>query len=363
MEAPPAIGTDERRMHVRAYNYWVSLLDGRDYPSIEDLEPANLSDFAAHSVLLDFTGGREDPATSYIGAAVREECGLADNVQTISDIPSRSLLSRLTDHYLQIIANCAPIGFEAEFVGRGGAATMYRGILMPLSSDGDTIDFIYGVINWKKADQPKAEPAAPVPEMLVEPEPEPEPQHEMADAVDEMPAHAHAEPEPGRQLDRGDAQVLVFVQPRRRRVNRRDGGEGGRGVRGLRVQRLGRRAGCARAYRGATGAAPDTGKGRDMDWFDGGWDERLARTRAAAAGIEEAGGCLAPLGTLRWESPAGRAFRVQLELLTAQVRYLSGIVEAAEAARPRRRPAGAPAVQIRHCRRRGARWPGPAPGR
>ena len=25
-----AIGTDERRMHVRAYNYWVSLLDGRD---------------------------------------------------------------------------------------------------------------------------------------------------------------------------------------------------------------------------------------------------------------------------------------------------------------------------------------------
>ena len=25
-----AIGADERRMHVRAYNYWVSLLDGRD---------------------------------------------------------------------------------------------------------------------------------------------------------------------------------------------------------------------------------------------------------------------------------------------------------------------------------------------
>jgi hypothetical protein len=35
-----AIGTDERRMHVRAYNHWVSLLDGRDFPSIEDLEPA-----------------------------------------------------------------------------------------------------------------------------------------------------------------------------------------------------------------------------------------------------------------------------------------------------------------------------------
>ena len=40
-ETPPAddvaaaIGTDERRMHVRAYNYWVSLLGGRDFPSID----------------------------------------------------------------------------------------------------------------------------------------------------------------------------------------------------------------------------------------------------------------------------------------------------------------------------------------
>src|SRR3982751_4466056 len=52
-----AIGTDERRMHVRAYNHWVSLLDGRDFPSIEDLDSAEVGDFAAHSVLLDFTCG------------------------------------------------------------------------------------------------------------------------------------------------------------------------------------------------------------------------------------------------------------------------------------------------------------------
>jgi hypothetical protein len=69
-------------------------------------------------------------------------------------VPSRSLLSRLTDHYLQIIANRAPIGFEAEFVGTRGHNTLYRGILMPFSSgadsEADTIDFIYGVINWKE---------------------------------------------------------------------------------------------------------------------------------------------------------------------------------------------------------------------
>ncbi|GAA4725376.1 hypothetical protein H9L13_00225 [Sphingomonas lutea] len=147
-----AIGTDERRMHVRAYNYWVSLLDGRDFPSIEDLEPGNLEDFSAHSVLLDFTCGRDSPAMPYIGGAIREECGLADDARTTSEVPSRSLLSRLTDHYLQIIANRAPIGFEAEYVNQREENICYRGILMPFSSDGETIDFIYGVINWKAVD-------------------------------------------------------------------------------------------------------------------------------------------------------------------------------------------------------------------
>lgn len=145
-----SIGTDERRMHVRAYNHWVSLLHGRAYPSIEDLDPGNIADFGPHSVLLDFSKGIEDPAIRYLGASLREECGVTSDITHVGEVPSRSLLSRLTDHYLQIIANRAPIGFEAEFVGQRGHNTLYRGILMPFSSDTDTIDFIYGVINWKE---------------------------------------------------------------------------------------------------------------------------------------------------------------------------------------------------------------------
>ena len=150
IEAPPEIGVDERRMHVRAYNYWVSLLDGRPYPLISDLEPHTLDDFGPYSVLLDFSDGTDDPKVAWLGGELREECDLIGEIRRISDVPKRSLLSRLTDHYLQIIANCAPIGFEAEFVGQRGQNTMYRGILMPFSSDGDAIDFIYGVINWKE---------------------------------------------------------------------------------------------------------------------------------------------------------------------------------------------------------------------
>jgi hypothetical protein len=148
---PPAIGQDERRMQVRAYNHWASLLEERNYPSIEDLEPQQLPDFAPYSVLLDFSSGIENPGIAYLGSRLAGECGAGEaELRRLADVPARSLLTRITDHYMQILANKAPIGFEAEFVNQHGTMIAYRGILLPYSSDGDAIDFIFGVINWKE---------------------------------------------------------------------------------------------------------------------------------------------------------------------------------------------------------------------
>ena len=150
-DLPPAsIGQDERRMQVRAYNHWASLLGERTYPSIEDLEPEDLTDFGPFSVLLDFSAGIDDPIVQFLGGQLAEECSAPIPIERLSDVPPRSLLSRITDHYMQIMANQAPIGFEAEFVNQRGASILYRGILLPFSSDDESIDFIYGVINWKE---------------------------------------------------------------------------------------------------------------------------------------------------------------------------------------------------------------------
>ncbi len=151
VDAPPLVSADERRMQVRAYNFWTSLLGDGNFPDIEDLEPENVPEFAGHGVLLDFTSGMENPSIQYLGEAIRAECDIGGGISYLDQVPARSLLTRITDHYLQIIANRAPIGFEAEFVNQRGLTIMYRGILLPFSSDDDSIDFIYGVINWKEA--------------------------------------------------------------------------------------------------------------------------------------------------------------------------------------------------------------------
>lgn len=178
---PAAIGQDERRMQVRAYNHWAGLLGDRNLPSIEDLSPEELPDFGPYSVLLDFSVGIEDPAVRYLGAELAEECDASDQIEMLSDVPARSLLSRITDHYMQILANQAPIGFEAEFVNQRGATILYRGILLPYSSDDDTIDFIYGVINWKEMADPST-----ADDLLLELEKELEmPEDDVVDGEDE----------------------------------------------------------------------------------------------------------------------------------------------------------------------------------
>ena len=186
-EAPPSpIGQDERRMQVRAYNHWASLLGERSFPSIEDLAPGELPDFGPYSVLLDFTGGIDNPAVPFLGAMLAEECGALGPIDQLSDVPTRSLLSRITDHYMQILANQAPIGFEAEFVNQRGRTVLYRGILLPFSSDDDTIDFIYGVINWKEiADQHTTD------ELLLEVENALEP---YSDPLGDVPSVPRAQP-------------------------------------------------------------------------------------------------------------------------------------------------------------------------
>ncbi|HTM95633.1 MAG TPA: hypothetical protein VL100_07440 [Croceibacterium sp.] len=157
-DPPSVVDGDERRMQVRAYNHWAGLLESRNFPAIEDLEPASLPDFGPYSVLLDFSAGIENPGIAYLGNKLAHECGAGEGMATLADVPPRSLLSRITDHYMQILANQAPIGFEAEFVNQRGATILYRGILLPYSSDDETIDFIYGVINWKEmADQRTAD--------------------------------------------------------------------------------------------------------------------------------------------------------------------------------------------------------------
>ena len=135
-------------MQVRAYRFWSSLLRTGHIPLIDDLPLDDLPDFGPSSLLVDLSGPR--PVIPFLGDVLRAEAGLSAHGMTLDQVPARSLLSRLTDRCAQIVADRSAMGFEAEFINRNGRETLYRGLLLPFSSDGERADFVYGVISWKE---------------------------------------------------------------------------------------------------------------------------------------------------------------------------------------------------------------------
>lgn len=148
--APDAAQPD-RRMQLKAYNHWAVLLGRRRFPSVADLARGACGDIAPHSVLLDVSGESGSPAIAYLGERLGRECGAAtSSLLRLSDAPDGSLLARLAGHYPAVLVNRAPTGFEAEFARLRDKTVLYRGILLPFSSDDCTIDFVLAVMNWKE---------------------------------------------------------------------------------------------------------------------------------------------------------------------------------------------------------------------
>jgi hypothetical protein len=96
-----------------------------------------------------------------MGAALVRDCRGDLSGQAVGTVPRGTLMSRLTDHYLQVIANRCPLGFEAEFSPVPGQTTLYRGIMLPFSGDGTTIDHVLGAINGRKEGASLMPPQAP----------------------------------------------------------------------------------------------------------------------------------------------------------------------------------------------------------
>jgi hypothetical protein len=145
---PLGIGRDERRMHLRAYRYWLSLLRGRDQPSILDLDTHAIADFGPHSMLLEVRRSRGDPRIRYLGHTLREGIAPDRSLSRTTRPACRSLLPRLAGQCHRIISNRRPIGFEGEFGGLRSGMTLCRGVLLPFSAREDRVEYIYGVINW-----------------------------------------------------------------------------------------------------------------------------------------------------------------------------------------------------------------------
>lgn len=140
----------EQRVHIRAYHVWARHVRKGCFPILDDVLADGAADFRDRSLCIDVTAGVDLPNLTHVGDELARYLPDPSAIIDFTEIPGRSLVSRMTDHYLEIIANRAPVAFEAEFTDDRDRMFQYRCILLPCSYSGSEIDVILGVMGWRE---------------------------------------------------------------------------------------------------------------------------------------------------------------------------------------------------------------------
>jgi hypothetical protein len=150
----------ERRRHATVYNYWLSIRRDRQFPPIRDLDPLEISDAGPCSVLLELIGPGEDADIRHLGQAIKGD----NKVDRISEAPAPSLLSCIAERLPDVASLRQAIAFEDQFEVAGGPTRCWV-TLLPFSSTGTWIDYVYGFVTLQGA-AGVADAPAPEPEVV-----------------------------------------------------------------------------------------------------------------------------------------------------------------------------------------------------
>jgi len=140
----------ERRLTLRAYKLWAEMAEDRPMPALRDFDADSLAPFRDTSFVVGFE--EEDylqPVFRFIGKQILDITGEISKNSPVRGTAPGSVLDRIADHYLEAVAHKAPVAFDAEFERDDGSEVFYRGILLPLGEDGETVDLLMGVLSWK----------------------------------------------------------------------------------------------------------------------------------------------------------------------------------------------------------------------
>ena len=138
---------EERRLHLRAANYWQSLAAAGLPVRLDRFKGRGLENDFSHCFLLDLA--QSEPRLAHVGPVLTDEAGLTGTPVALAEVAEDSLLAQFASRFAEVLESEAPVTAEYDFVTPAGYCVSCRGALLPLSSDGERIDHVFGAVSWK----------------------------------------------------------------------------------------------------------------------------------------------------------------------------------------------------------------------
>jgi len=138
--------------------YWARLRGPESYPRINQFDVEAVPGFGPHAFMLDLGHDPEDPLVRHLGQGLSAESAKTGAGRKLSEVPHGSLLARVASRYREVLDSKGPLEFEYEYASGPDRITLCRGLLLPFTAGGKTIDYIVGAVTSRvvEVDGPQA---------------------------------------------------------------------------------------------------------------------------------------------------------------------------------------------------------------
>ena len=139
---------DERRLVFRVLHHWTEMAIAQRFPRKDSIDPWLVGDDWANCMMLKLDPDKEHSSFYVVGANLLPP-GKSLEGASVADCPDGTVLAVLLGQLDRCIAHAAPVIVEGS-TSHLGAPVRYRGVLLPLSEDGVSVEGIFGAANFKE---------------------------------------------------------------------------------------------------------------------------------------------------------------------------------------------------------------------
>jgi hypothetical protein len=141
---------DERRQIRNLLTYWLQTCGNRAFPTLADIDPDRIADIWGNCFLLDTADNREFPFFQYLGPSLAKYSGVLLSGKTDW---AMTLLDKAVHNFKEAVEKRVPIMVEDSLARYDGRVILFRSVMLPLSDDGKTVNYILGAANGRIAEE------------------------------------------------------------------------------------------------------------------------------------------------------------------------------------------------------------------
>jgi hypothetical protein len=148
LSAQPADGF-ERRVSSNAVQYWRDLATPRRYPSVTQVTQDSAAALWDHFCIIKVGPAASDHVFVRAGAVLCNALGIDPTGKRVADVLPREIVGRALYFQKAACDLMAPIDEAGKWVRADGTEILYRAVLLPLSDDQRSADYLLGAFSFR----------------------------------------------------------------------------------------------------------------------------------------------------------------------------------------------------------------------